>query len=91
MRTVLGVSNVSFGLPARPLVNSVFLAAAFGAGLDMPILNPLSARYGDTVNAFRVLNGQDGGAVRFLEDYAHAADPYDGPAAAASEAAPRLA
>ena len=87
VRTVLGVSNVSFGLPARPLVNSVFLAAAFGAGLDMPILNPLSARYGDTVNAFRVLNGQDGGAVRFLEDYAHAADPYDGPAAAASEGA----
>ncbi len=85
VRTVLGVSNVSFGLPARPLVNSVFLAAAFGAGLDMPILNPLSARYTDTVNAFRVLNGQDGGAVRFLEDYAHAVDPYDGPAAAAEE------
>ena len=82
VRTVLGVSNVSFGLPARPLVNSVFLAAAFGAGLDMPILNPLSARYADTVNAFRVLNGQDAGAARFLDDYAHAADPYDGPAAA---------
>lgn len=43
VRTVLGVSNVSFGLPARPLVNSTFLAAAFGAGLDMPILNPLNA------------------------------------------------
>ena len=49
VRTVLGVSNVSFGLPARPLVNSTFLAAAFGAGLDMPILNPLNARYRDTV------------------------------------------
>lgn len=80
VRTVLGVSNVSFGLPARPLVNSVFLAAAFGAGLDMPILNPLSARYTDTVATFRVLNGQDAGAMEFLEDYAAAADPYDGPA-----------
>lgn len=82
VRTVLGVSNVSFGLPARPLVNSVFLAAAFGAGLDMPILNPLSARYADTVATFRVLNGQDAGAMEFLEGYAAAIDPYDGPAAA---------
>lgn len=57
VRTVLGVSNVSFGLPARPLVNSTFLAAAFGAGLDMPILNPLNARYRDTVATFRILNG----------------------------------
>jgi 5-methyltetrahydrofolate--homocysteine methyltransferase len=39
-RTVLGVSNVSFGLPARPIVNATFLAAAFSAGLDLPILNP---------------------------------------------------
>ena len=80
VRTVLGVSNVSFGLPQRPMVNSVFLAAALGAGLDMPILNPLSPRYRDTVNTFRVLNGQDSGARAFLEVYAQASDPYDGPA-----------
>ena len=41
MRTVLGVSNMSFGLPLREIVNATFLAAAFSAGLDMPILNPL--------------------------------------------------
>ena len=76
-RTVLGVSNVSFGLPARPLVNSTFLAAAFGAGLDMPILNPLNARYRDTVATFRILNGQDAGCRAFLEAYANAADPYE--------------
>ena len=58
VRTVLGVSNVSFGLPARPLVNSTFLAAAFGAGLDMPILNPLNVRYRDTVATFRILNAE---------------------------------
>lgn len=85
VRTVLGVSNVSFGLPARPLVNSTFLAAAFGAGLDMPILNPLNARYRDTVATFRILNGQDVGCRAFLEAYANAADPYE---AAANPAAP---
>lgn len=77
VRTVLGVSNVSFGLPARPLVNSTFLAAAFGAGLDMPILNPLNARYRDTVATFRILNGQDAGCRAFLEAYANASDPYE--------------
>nr|WP_302808270.1 homocysteine S-methyltransferase family protein [uncultured Adlercreutzia sp.] len=77
VRTVLGVSNVSFGLPARPLVNSTFLAAAFGAGLDMPILNPLNARYRDTVATFRILNGQDAGCRAFLEAYANTADPYE--------------
>lgn len=94
VRTVLGVSNVSFGLPQRPLVNATFLAAAFGAGLDMPILNPLNARYRDTVDTFRVLSGQDEGCRAFLESYANAADPYDGPAvpvAAASESAPAVA
>ena len=85
VRTVLGVSNVSFGLPARPLVNSTFLAAAFGAGLDMPILNPLNARYRDTVATFRILNGQDAGCRAFLEAYANAGDPYE---VAANPAAP---
>ena len=75
VRTVLGVSNVSFGLPARPLVNSTFLAAAFGAGLDMPILNPLNVRYRDTVATFRILNGQDTGCRAFLEAYANASRP----------------
>lgn len=77
VRTVLGVSNVSFGLPARPLVNSTFLAAAFGVGLDMPILNPLNARYRDTVATFRILNDQDTGCRAFLEAYANTADPYE--------------
>lgn len=76
VRTVLGVSNVSFGLPQRDMVNATFLAAAFGVGLDMPILNPLSARYRDTVAAFRVLNGQDEGSATFIGAYAEASDPY---------------
>lgn len=87
VRTVLGVSNVSFGLPARPLVNSTFLAAAFGAGLDMPILNPLNARYRDTVATFRILNGQDAGCRAFLEAYANTADPYEAAANPAASSA----
>lgn len=79
VRVVLGVSNVSFGMPARPLLNASFLLAAFGAGLDLPILNPLSARYCDAVAAFRVINGQDVGAASFLGEYATAVDPYDVP------------
>lgn len=84
VRTVLGVSNVSFGMPQRGLVNATFLAAAFGAGLDFPILNPLSARYRDTVAAFKVLNGQDRGAAAFIEACATAPDPYAAPVAGAS-------
>ena len=72
VRTVLGVSNVSFGLPARPIVNATFLAAAFGAGLDMPILNPLADRYREVVDSWRVLCAQDEGAAKFIEGYANA-------------------
>lgn len=78
VRTTLGVSNVSFGLPQRELVNATFLAAAFGAGLDMPILNPLSERYMDVVKSFRVLDAEDGQAANFIEEYAAKPDPYKG-------------
>lgn len=70
VRTVLGVSNVSFGLPLREVVNATFLASAFAAGLDMPILNPLSDRYREVVDSWRVLCGQDDGAMRYIEGYA---------------------
>lgn len=76
----LGVSNVSFGLPARELLNATFLSAAFGAGLDAPIMNPGSARYMDAVRSYRVLNAEDQGSVQFIERYAGWADPYKVPA-----------
>ncbi len=83
LRTVLGVSNVSFGLPARESLNAAFLAAALGAGLDLPILNPLSASM-QTVLAYRVLCGQDVGAARFIERSADAAQAPSSPAQAES-------
>lgn len=78
VRTALGVSNVSFGLPHRELINATFLSAAFGAGLDMPILNPLSVRYMDVVRSFRVLNAEDEQAAAFIAEYADKPDPYKG-------------
>lgn len=82
-KTVLGVSNVSFGLPERELVNRTFLAAALGAGLDLPILNPCSKAYMDTVDAFRVLHGEDRESKAFIANHREqpaeqaAADPAD--------------
>lgn len=68
-KTVLGVSNVSFGLPQRPLVNSTFLASAFGCGLTAPILNPLSREYMDVVNSFRLLNNEPNSMENYIEKY----------------------
>ena len=78
VKCTAGVSNISFGLPQRPLLNSTFLAAAFGAGLDAPIMNPGSDRYMDVVRSYRVLNGEDAGSEAYIERYANWTDPYKG-------------
>ncbi|MBQ7153677.1 MAG: homocysteine S-methyltransferase family protein [Clostridia bacterium] len=65
--TVLGVSNVSFGLPDRPLLNRTFLCAAMDAGLNMPIMNPLDAEMKNAVYAYRVLSGEDTDAKDYIE------------------------
>ncbi|MBQ9300397.1 MAG: homocysteine S-methyltransferase family protein [Clostridia bacterium] len=59
LQTVLGVSNISFGLPERPVMTRTFLAAAMQSGLSLPILNPNQREMLDTVAAFRVLSGED--------------------------------
>ena len=76
VKCALGVSNISFGLPARPLLGSTFLAAAFGAGLDAPIINPGSERFMDVVRGYRVLNAEDQGSIAYIERYAGWTDPY---------------
>ena len=63
--TALGLSNVSFGLPNRPLINRTFLVMALYAGLKMPILNPLDKELMGAIDAFEVLNYTDLNA----EDY----------------------
>lgn len=81
LRTVLGVSNVSFGLPARPMINSVFLAAAFGAGLTCPIINPLNEDCMNAVRTFRMLNDEDKGAQSFISFYSQQSAAAETPAA----------
>ncbi|MGO3605147.1 MAG: homocysteine S-methyltransferase family protein [Pseudolactococcus laudensis] len=58
-KTVVGLSNISFGLPNRALLNGTFLAQAFGAGLDAPIMNPLSDYMMRVVRSLKVFAGQD--------------------------------
>ncbi|MBP2097359.1 homocysteine S-methyltransferase family protein [Enterococcus rivorum] len=65
--TVAGLSNVSFGLPNRELMNSTFLASAVAAGLTTPIVNPLSELLMNTVRALKVINNQDREATDYIE------------------------
>ncbi|NGX99211.1 MAG: dihydropteroate synthase, partial [Candidatus Afipia apatlaquensis] len=69
VKTVLGVSNVSFGLPNREILNRTFLAAALGTGLDLPIIDPKDKGMMDTIKAFKVLWNQDKGAADFVSYY----------------------
>ncbi len=59
LQTVLGVSNISFGLPNRALITQNFLVQALHAGLTLPIINPNQREMTDAVAAFRVLSGED--------------------------------
>lgn len=68
-QTVLGVSNVSFGLPNRPLLNRTFLSAAMGNGLDAAIINPLDQEMVGTVDAFNVLWYYDRDAKYFIDHW----------------------
>ncbi len=69
VKTALGVSNVSFGLPNRPLLNKTFLTMAMTCGLDMPIMNPLDSEMTGAVKAFKVLNASDKGSADYIETY----------------------
>lgn len=71
VHTVLGVSNVSFGLPNRPLLNKTFLAMAMSAGLDLPIINPMDQELMDTIHAFNVLYNYDKDATNYIQKQAN--------------------
>jgi len=70
VKTILGISNVSFGLPNRELINKTFLAAALGAGLDMAIINPMSPGMMGTISAYKVLSNEDKDAAGFIKKFA---------------------
>lgn len=70
VRTVLGVSNISFGLPCRGYMNTTFLTLAMQAGLDLAIMNPNTPEMMAAVRAFRVLTGQDERCADYVQAYA---------------------
>lgn len=65
-QTVLGVSNVSYGLPDRDTLNSTFLAVCLADGLNLAIVDTASQRIMDTVSAARVLTGEDEDCAAYL-------------------------
>ncbi len=69
LKTTLGVSNISFGLPERELLNSSFMTMAMYNGLNMPIINPNSAVMTDAVYAFKRLSGRDENAVEYISRF----------------------
>ncbi|MGI6586117.1 MAG: homocysteine S-methyltransferase family protein [Lutisporaceae bacterium] len=66
LKTTLGVSNVSFGLPDRELLNRTFLAMALTAGLDAPIMNPIAEAMMNTIRAYNVLWDIDKKAAEYI-------------------------
>ena len=69
LKTVLGVSNISFGLPARPLVNQNFLTMAMTRGLDLPIINPNLEAMMAAVRSYHLLMNIDKEARDFIAAY----------------------
>ncbi|WP_288310897.1 homocysteine S-methyltransferase family protein [uncultured Acidaminococcus sp.] len=72
IKTVMGVSNISFGLPSRDAVNSAFFALAMEAGLSAGIINPNSGAMMGAYIAYGALSGKDEGCKKYVEYFADA-------------------
>ena len=70
VRTVLGVSNISFGLPCRTYLNTAFFTLAMYEGLDLAIINPSSSEMMAARAAFRVLTNRDAKSMDYVNAYA---------------------
>ena len=87
VRTILGVSNISFGLPCRPYLNTTFLTMAMYAGLDLAIMNPSSEEMMAAVYAYNVLTNRDKQSTKYIERFADRV-PASTALAQAAKAAP---
>ena len=87
VRTVLGVSNISFGLPCRTYLNTTFLTMAMYAGLDLAIMNPSSEEMMAAVYAYNVLTNRDKQSTKYIERFADRV-PASPALAQAAKAAP---
>lgn len=86
VNTVCGLSNISFGLPNRMLLNRTFLAMAIARGLNMAIANPMNSDFLSVLQAAEALNGKDVNMASYLANQSSAAAPA---AAAQNSAAPQ--
>ena len=68
-RTCLGVSNISFGLPARPLLNAAFYTMALDRGLSAGIINPLASDMMAAYRAYRALTARDAACGEWIESF----------------------
>ena len=90
-RTILGVSNVSFGLPRRPVIGAAMFTMAMQYGLSAAVLHPLSDEMMKSWYAFRALTGRDDHCQSYVAEFSPAGDgrfaqDADGPSAAVSRA-----
>ena len=90
LRTVLGVSNISFGLPNRELITRTFLTMALHSGLDLPIINPNVEGIIGAVRAYRLLAGIDRNSADFISIYAQDDSAPKTPAPAKDKDSPDL-
>ncbi len=70
LHCVLGVSNISFGLPERIRITAGFLAQAMCCGLDFPIVNPNQKEIMDVIFSHRALSGEDADCAAYIERFA---------------------
>ncbi len=68
-KTISGLSNISYGLPRRSLINQAFLVLSVGAGLDAAILNPLDQRLMALMKATQALLNRDPFCQKYIEAY----------------------
>lgn len=69
VHTVCGLSNISYGLPVRRLINRIFLIMAIARGLDAAIINPLDKRMMSAVTTSEMLAGQDDFCMKYLSAF----------------------
>ncbi|MEG2458086.1 MAG: homocysteine S-methyltransferase family protein, partial [Bacilli bacterium] len=71
VKTILGVSNISFGIPNRKYINNTYLNLALGAGLDLAIINPNEEGMVEAIDAFKVINNIDKGCAKYINKYSN--------------------
>ena len=85
VKTSLGISNISFGLPQRDLITSTFYANALQSGLNCAIMNPFSSAMMSAYHAYRALNMLDKGCVDYINYASANAQAAASPSAAQTE------